>query len=328
MIIRGKEFSEKQACEMEQIIEDGNSGRYNQHYSYPEFVEKCTQKGMGYAASELWMCLLNGYHIQKDKHEAASQEIKKFLKEKPDALELPENLYSDFLKEITDNKFFTRIVEIAAEHLRVPDGKSLALWTGGIQVSRQLQKAELADKLCVLESTNFGEILNTVPVTRNWIREEGLWNLISKKFVEQYEGEWVHIYFRNVNEVSILFAQELKELKKKNVKVVWHPLITLPNGELREVLNISSSVAYADVDKIHLQFVGNTQDGSFKNAMMNAFEAWENKIKFGSPIANSRSLKGYYSHDYVFFRPPYAVNPDYERELGLRNFYVVMSEFM
>lgn len=327
MIIRGKNFSNEQIAEMEKIIDVGDTGKYMDHVSYSEFVDKCAKKGMEARAVELWTSLLDGYRIQKSRHEIASLKIRDYLEHNPGVVELPENYYSDYLKDITDNEIFTRIVHIVSDNLKVPVGKSLALWTGGIQVCRQLQRLELEDKLCVLESTDFGEILNTVPITGTWIREEGLWNLISKKFVEQYEGNWAHIYFRNVNEVSILFAQELEELKKKNVNVVWHPLITAPNGELMEVLDVSPSISCGAVDKIHLSFVGNTQDSSFKNAMINAFEAWENKVKVSSPIANSRSLKGYYSHSYAFFRPPYAVNPDFERELGLRNFYVAMSAF-
>lgn len=327
MIIRGKNFTDGQVAEMEGIIDGGDTGRYKNHISYSEFVGKCTEKGMGSKAEELWKRLLDGYRIQKEKHKAASSKIKRYLDENRGAVELPEGYYRDFLNEITNNEFFKRIVEIAADNLRVPAGKSLALWTGGMQVCRQLRKPELGDKLCVLESTDFGEILNTVPVTGTWIREEGLWNLVSKKFVEQYEGEWAHIYFRNVNEVSILFSQELEELKKKNVKVVWHPLVTAPNGELMEVLDVSPSISCAAVDRINLRFVGSTQDVSFRNAMMNAFEAWENKIKVSSPIANSRSLRGYYMHDYAFFKPPYAVDPNFEKELELRNFYVAMSAF-
>lgn len=327
MKIKGREFNEQEIASMEKIIDDGDTGRYTSHISYPEFVNKCRQNSMGNKANDLWRYLLDGFRIQKPMHEKASDKIKALLDANPKALELPEGTYETFLHEITDNQFFVQVVELIEDNLKVPAGKEMALWTGGIQVSRQLQTPGLADKLCVLESTGFGEVLNTVPITGTWIREEGLWNIVSRKFVEQYTGATVHIYFRNVNEVSILFAQELVELKKKKVKVVWHPLVTLPNGELREVIDVSASTAYVDVDKIHISFAGETQNDSFEKAMKDAFEAWENKIKVSSPIANSRSLKGCYSHNYAFFRPPYAVNPDFERELGFRNFYVAMSAF-
>lgn len=327
MIIKGREFTDQQAASMEKIIDDGDSGRYTSHCSYSEFVNKCRQKGMGDKADELWTRLLDGFHIQKQKHEEASRKIKALLDANPTALELPEGTYETFLREITDNEFLVQVVELIKDNLKVPAGKQMALWTGGEQISRLLHRRELENQLCILDGTEFGDILNTVPMTVSWIREEGLWNLISKKFVQQYEGEWVHIYFRNVSEVTILFAQELVELKKKKVKVAWHPLVTLPNGELREVVNVPASTAYADVNKIHLRFVGETQSDSFEKAMNEAFEAWENKVNVSSPIANSRALKGYYYHNYAFFRPPYAINLNLDDKSNLINFYVAMSAF-
>ena len=50
----------------------------------------------------------------------------------------------------------------------------MALWTGGEQISRPLHRPGLENKLCILDGTEFGDILNTVPITTSWMREEGL----------------------------------------------------------------------------------------------------------------------------------------------------------
>lgn len=159
----------------------------------------------------LWKNLLKGYNAQglrviEAKHNA--------------------DTIVDYLTIINNNTIFidwvNDICNICRDALTVEAGKQLALWTGGYDVSKLAQSLGF----CTLETTLLGGIMNTLRVTADWNQEEALWNILSKKFVQIYQGV-VHIYFRNVDELCVLFQQEIPMLKIKTppIGVVWHPLV-------------------------------------------------------------------------------------------------------
>lgn len=181
-----------------------------EHPAYPVFLQKYSafcpadeNHIMG-----VWNELIEGYRIQ--------------LKNAEDALKKATN--REYLNTVNSNPHFRNAVDIIKRDggVRVPANEKLALWSGGYALSVAIRDMGF----CTLEKTPFGNILDNLWVTWDWKREGGLWNILSAAFVEEYEpGREVHIYFRTVDEMSVLYEQELPMIMGgPERQVVFHPI--------------------------------------------------------------------------------------------------------
>lgn len=132
---------------------------------------------------------------------------------------------------------FQEFARIAGEGTLLDTGnEELALWTGGYEMSLLAQKLGY----CTLEKTIIGKILDTTKITSLWNVESKLWNEISREFVDRYTKKVVHIYFRTLDELSVLLRQEVPQLEAKKTVIHWHPIYN--NGLTGGVLNACSEV--------------------------------------------------------------------------------------
>lgn len=101
-------------------------------------------------------------------------------------------------------------------------GEQLALWSGGFDMSMIAQNLGH----CTLEKTTLGALLDATEITSLWNLEAKLWNAISRTFVNSYTGTVAHIYFRTVDEASVLLRQEVPALNAKfpGIHIFWHPI--------------------------------------------------------------------------------------------------------
>jgi len=156
----------------------------------------------------IWKELIEGYRIQIKNADLAMQK----------------STNKEYLETINNNVHFINAVKMIQEDggLAVPESMELALWSGGYDLSVKLRSM----RLCPLEGTPFGNMLDTLKVTWEWKREGGLWNILSAAFVNGYEqGKQAHIYFRIVDEMSVLYEQELPMLMSNPERViVFHPI--------------------------------------------------------------------------------------------------------
>lgn len=265
------------------------------HPYYNHFKEACItglQIDEG-SVQDLWVLLMEGYYIQ--------QSVVDHAKDHPGTIE-------KYLDRLNDNPKFEKFVDQISQLGGIStNDKDLALWTGGYAVSLKARKLGF----CTLEGTVFGGILDTLPITDRWECEAALWNLLSRKFVEKYTGSTVHIYFRNVDELCVLFCQEIPMLADKSgIDVIWHPLITYPNGKLGEVGYIKSnkSFLHIPVDNDNRVFVQSSRTLLHTTESFLPFEALEGGLKTSSPQSNRMVYETFRSRTFCPDRPPFAVD--------------------
>lgn len=166
------------------------------HPSFLVFVKELETHIGADAAAALWKLLLEGF-----------QEIKSA----PDPADARYH-----------TKFNAFAKEAACKNLLDTKGEELALWSGGFDMSIIAQNLGH----CTLEKTILGRLLDTTEITSLWNLEAKLWNAISKEFVDSYHGTVAHIYFRTVDEASVLLRQEVPALEGKipKVHIFWHPI--------------------------------------------------------------------------------------------------------
>ncbi len=175
--------------EMDKFIYDSKRTDYHNHPSYDTFMKALQGECSEEQAKKLWKLLLEG------------------------------------LREQYNNKKSSKLNEFAAEAGKcglLSTGKEhIALWTGGFDMSRIAQELGY----CTLEKTTIGSILNTTPLTSLWECEAKLWNELSRVFVQTYDGNEAHIYFRIMDTNSVLERQEVPMIKlKQNTIIHWHPI--------------------------------------------------------------------------------------------------------
>lgn len=187
----------------------GNEEALNHPY-YPKFKEayaKFCPKGEAHIAA-VWNKLIEGYRVQLANADLA----------------MTKTTNRDYLNTVNNNPHFLEAVEMIRDDggLAVPAGQELALWSGGYALSLAIRKMGY----CPLEGTPFGGLLDNLKVTWEWKREGGLWNILSAAFVGGYErGKRAHVYFRTVDEMSVLYEQELPMLTQDEERViVMHPI--------------------------------------------------------------------------------------------------------
>lgn len=246
------------------------------------------------SAKDLWVLLMRGYYRQNQVVADLAQD---------DTVTM-----IDYLNKLNQNEDFIDFVEQINQLGGLStNGKELALWTGGYAVSLEVRKLGF----CTLEGTVFGGILDTLPITDRWECEIALWNLLSKKFVEEYTGSTVHIYFRNVDELCVLFCQEIPMLAEKSgINVIWHPLITCLGGKLEEVGYIKSNKTFPHiaVKKDNRVFVQSSQTLLHTTESFLPFEALEGGMKTSSPQSNRMVYETFRSRTFCPDRPPFAVD--------------------
>lgn len=181
------------------VFISGGEKNYVQHPSYQRFVTAVERGCSLNIAKDLWILLLEGL---REKYETQAE---------------------------TKLAFFAE--EAGRNGLLSTEGEELALWCGGFDMSKIAR--ELGH--CTLEKTIIGEALDTIPITSLWGCECKMWNELSKKFVESYQGNRVHIYFRIMDETSVLERQEVPQLIRQGCEVIkWHPIYY--NGSIAQGL--------------------------------------------------------------------------------------------
>lgn len=269
----------------------------NKEEYYKHFLEDCKinleiqdEEKIG----ELWKLLCWGQEAQEEINERADVE----------AITI-----EDYVEIINNNPNLLDFVEKACEYradaLSVM-GKKLALWSGGGDVG------ELASQLGfgVLAETPLGSLANNMPPVDEWKtgNNEALWNILSKKLVENYEGNEIHIYFRNVDDFSVLFLTEIPAIKEnRNIKqVVWHPLVNNPTRDMKEIGYFKADQKFQAVDCQAAAEKGVIRcKPEEADRYILPIRALESGIKGASPIANEKVFKKYRSRKFKASSAPF-----------------------
>ncbi|MFC4909566.1 hypothetical protein [Actinomadura gamaensis] len=134
----------------------------------------------------------------------------------------------------SSNTWYREFIALLGDSLRA--GKpSMALWSGGIDVSRYAEGKGHTP----LEATRLGRICDQLELNSNWKLQAPLWNVLSTAFVQRATVP-VHIYLRAYDPESVLMAQEIPQLRivqrlNPDVRLVWHPLYTTPDNKIKEI---------------------------------------------------------------------------------------------
>ncbi|MFK7821449.1 MAG: hypothetical protein AB8G99_22225 [Planctomycetaceae bacterium] len=174
------------------------------HPSWPEFQKRMAACGFSaHLIREAWGVIMRGLDPQA--------EIRRFPRD-----------------ERRSNPHFALLVKMFETHLLHDAGKSLALWSGGIGVSRYARKQGHTP----LEDTTLGKVIDNLALHNTWSFAGGLWNAVSKAFV-RYPSPEVHIYVRAWDPASVLMRQEVPGLHEyislhptDKLKLRWHALFT------------------------------------------------------------------------------------------------------
>lgn len=281
--------------EVEMISEImANNKLASEHPYYQNFK---TEYAKFYSGDEshieaIWNELIEGYRVQPDNVRLSSSAKNN----------------KEYLDIINNNPHFIQAVKMIKgdKGLMVPQDKELALWSGGYELSVIARKIGF----CTLEGTFFGNLLDNLKVTWEWEREEALWNILSKSFVEEYAIEkQVHVYFRNVDEMCVLFEQELSTLMKDDERViVMHPIYNLGTQTKEVGYNFSEKRATTiDVEEKSRVFAYKASDLK-ENIFQKGFLPYEALIsKIGiSPNSNQKVYVCYRSEAFIPGHAPFA----------------------
>lgn len=298
------------------------------HPSYETFLEVMKKERKTAAEAEaLWKLLIDGFRHQRELNKDAQKEAE-IIKDAAqfNALlmkyKIPEPLksiyqenyiyfsekiakasssdkqkranenYMSFLRGVvrSTNPEFEQFANQLRALLIIPGGRELALWSGGIDLSIfSYEKSR-----CPLEQTVLGKLLNTMPITTLWNLEAPLWNIISRTFVSQYGRLPVHVYFRVLDNASVLLRQELPLMQKINpsVAIHWHPVFNYPIG-------------MAEVG-VHGEAI--TESGRGIDDMKAAAELLIAKLGAASYKANREAFERANSDYFDPKRPPFAID--------------------
>ncbi|MEU8926920.1 hypothetical protein AB0D10_39380 [Kitasatospora sp. NPDC048545] len=134
-----------------------------------------------------------------------------------------------------------------AEHLEIAT-PTMALRAGGIETSDYAYGKGHTP----LGRTRIGSVLNVLELHPNWKLTGPMWSILSKAFVSRATGP-VHVFLRAYSPDSILIRLEVPELRlvqklNPNVKLIWHPVYTAPDGQLKEISKDCRLVDNAEYD--------------------------------------------------------------------------------
>ncbi|MER7770515.1 hypothetical protein [Kitasatospora sp. NPDC096140] len=145
------------------------------------------------------------------------------------------------------NSWYQEFVRLMAEHLEIGT-PTMALWAGGIETSEYAYRKGHTP----VARTRIGSVLNVLELHPNWKLTGPMWSLVSKAFVSRATGP-VHIFVRAYDPDSILIRLEVPHLRlvqqlNPDVKLIWHPVYTAPDGQLREISKDYRLVDNAEYD--------------------------------------------------------------------------------
>ncbi|MEU7579878.1 hypothetical protein AB0B50_20010 [Streptomyces sp. NPDC041068] len=145
------------------------------------------------------------------------------------------------------NTWYQEFVQLMTAHLEIKT-PTMALWSGGIETSDYAYGKGHTP----LERTRVGSVLNVLKLHPDWALKTPMWNVLSKAFVARATGP-VHIFMRSYLPESVLISQEVPQLRlvqelNPDVKLVWHPVYTTPDGRLREIARDYRLVDNAEYD--------------------------------------------------------------------------------
>lgn len=289
MNAKENDFTQEQRTIISEIMERNEEAC--KHPFYSEFVKKYmdfSHKDETHIR-DVWNKLIEGYRIQLGRAQSA----------------LNTATNEEYLDTINGNEHFINAVAMIQRDagLVVPEGKELALWSGGYGLSLQIRSLGM----CPLEGTPFGNLLDTLKVTWEWKREGGLWNILSAAFVGGYEkGRRAHIYFRIVDEMSVLYVQELPMLMRDADRViVMHPIYqqgtqTAEVGYDRSAKRVMS----IGVNKENCVFAYKAQE--FNESVQEAYDALTEMLGREGYAANKIVYLNYRSDKFKPGKAPFA----------------------
>lgn len=122
------------------------------------------------------------------------------------------------------NEHYAKVARQFSSHLAVPQRRRAALWSGGFDASLYAQHQGYV----TLEATPAGRLFDQLKLHHDFSVLGPLWNQLSTKFVESFQGE-VHVFMRTLDSESVLFRQEIEAvmgLAEKGVvrEIHWHVL--------------------------------------------------------------------------------------------------------
>lgn len=298
------------------------------HPSYATFSEAMVKEKKSTAEAEaLWKLLIDGFRHQRELNKDAQKEaeaiknttqfntllIKYAISEPLKSIyqdnfiyfsekitnastakkqEKAKENYMSFLRGVirSTNPEFEQFAHKLRALLTISENRELALWSGGIDLSTfSYDKGR-----CPLEQTVLGNLLNNMPITTLWNLEAPLWNIISRTFVSQYTRLPVHVYFRVLDNASVLLRQELPLMQKNNAALAihWHPVFNYPKG-------------MAEVG-VHGEAI--TEPGRGIDDMKAAAELLIAKLGAASYKANKQAYERANSDYFDPTRPPFAID--------------------
>jgi hypothetical protein len=146
------------------------------------------------------------------------------------------------------NTWYQEFVKLMTKYLEI-NTPTMALWSGGVELSDYAHTKGHTP----LERTRIGRVLHVLELNPNWLLKTPMWNVLSKAFVARATGP-VHIFMRTYAPESVLISQEIPQLQlvqrlKPDVKLIWHPVYTTANGQMREITRDYQLVDDAQYDK-------------------------------------------------------------------------------
>ncbi len=242
---------------------------------------------------EVWDKLIAGYRVQLGNADLA----------------MKKTTNREYLNTINNNPHFLEAVTMIQNDggLAVPEDQELALWSGGYALSLAIRKMGY----CPLEGTPFGGLLDNLKVTWEWKREGGLWNILSAAFVSGYEaGRRAHIYFRTVDEMSVLYEQELPMLTQDEGRViVMHPIFQQGTHTAEVGYNFHKKTAMAiEVARENNVFAYEAADlqKGMRNTGFLPYEALIEMLGRQGYQANNKVYLSYRSDKFIPNRAPFA----------------------
>lgn len=125
-----------------------------------------------------------------------------------------------------NNPEYQALAKLLGEELKIDPGTTLALWSGGFEVSEYAR----AKGHTTLEYTKAGRAINKIQFHKEWKLQAPLWNTLSRAFVQQASPD-IHIYIRAWQPTSVLIRQEVPHLREVQSifgtsRLHWHALYT------------------------------------------------------------------------------------------------------
>ncbi|MCX4761480.1 hypothetical protein OG562_10905 [Streptomyces sp. NBC_01275] len=198
-----------------------------EHPEWPQFQLLMRQAGFdGDTVEAVWQLLIGGMRQQEQVENALSA-----------AGGAPSGR-SERRAQRAGNDWYRAVIDMVGDHLRI-DTPTMGLWSGGLDVNDYAS----AKGHTTLEHSNLGRVINSLRLHPNFSLIGPLWNLLSVAFVQRATGP-VHVFIRAHDPDSVLQDQEIPQLRVlqsmderagRQISLVWHPLYTTADGEIREI---------------------------------------------------------------------------------------------